>query len=97
MRWVTQRQGPTARRGARRGRGTPCCTEHVAPKPGRPLYVIVRPREMSSMENSLRCIADGRAREKPSAANPMAGACPVRRSVLYALRLDDGAEKNARV
>ena len=40
------------------------------PSSDKSLYVIVRPREMSSMENSLRCIADGRAREKPFCGKP---------------------------
>ena len=40
------------------------------PSSDKSLYVIVRPREMSSMENSLRCIADGRAREKPFCGEP---------------------------
>ena len=63
------------------------------------LYVIVRPREMSSMENSLRCISDGRARQKPFCGKPqILGAGPVRRSAPYApALLDDEAEKSARV
>lgn len=40
------------------------------PSSDKSLYVIVRPREMSSMENSLRCIADGRARGKPFCGKP---------------------------